>query len=86
MPIGMASTSSATGASTFADADGKLFIATKGADGKWTMETVNVANMDGSVPYILAFAQDTDGEVYALTSVTTGSRRRARQDLQDRAG
>ena len=28
--------------------------------------------MDGNVPYILAFAQDSDGEVYALTSVTLG--------------
>ena len=38
-----------------------------------------------TLPYILAFAQDNEGEVYALTSVTTGSGRRARQDLQDRA-
>ena len=28
--------------------------------------------MDGKNPYILAFAQDADGEVYALTSITTG--------------
>ncbi len=28
--------------------------------------------MDGATPYVLAFAQDNDGEVYALTSVTTG--------------
>ena len=33
---------------------------------------VTVANMEGQLPYILAFAQDADGEVYALTSVTTG--------------
>ena len=26
----------------------------------------------GTNPYILAFAQDNDGEVYALTSITTG--------------
>ena len=36
------------------------------------MEVAEVANMPGDVPYILAFAQDADGEVYALTSVTTG--------------
>jgi glucose/arabinose dehydrogenase len=52
--------------------NGQIFVATKGADGKWTKETANVANMDGNVPYILAFAQDSDGEVYALTSVTLG--------------
>ncbi len=57
---------------TFAAMNGQIFIATKGADGKWTKETANVANMDGNVPYILAFAQDSDGEVYALTSVTLG--------------
>jgi hypothetical protein len=35
------------------------------------MEQANVVNMD-TLPYILAFAQDAAGEVYALTSVTTG--------------
>ena len=57
---------------TFATMNGQIFFATKGADGKWTKETANVANMDGNVPYILAFAQDSDGEVYALTSVVLG--------------
>ena len=28
--------------------------------------------MEGKLPYVLAFAQDQAGEVYALTSVTTG--------------
>jgi hypothetical protein len=46
-------------------------VATKGSDGSWTMEDVEVANMD-AVPYVLAFGQDNDGEVYVLTSVTTG--------------
>gem|GEM_PF-4312289 len=32
---------------------------------------MKVTNMD-TVPYILAFAQDSAGEVYALTSITTG--------------
>jgi glucose/arabinose dehydrogenase len=57
---------------SFAAPDGQLFIATQGADGSWTHELATVANMDGGLPYILAFAQDADGEVYALTSVTTG--------------
>jgi hypothetical protein len=52
--------------------DGQLFMATEGGDGTWTMENVNVANMDGPLPYVLAFAQDAEGEVYVLTSVTTG--------------
>jgi hypothetical protein len=57
---------------SFAERDGQLFVATKGSDGNWTMEDVEVANMDGPLPYVLAFGQDNDGEVYVLTSVTTG--------------
>jgi len=52
--------------------DGQLFVATEGDDGSWTMENVEVANMDEPLPYVLAFGQDHDGEVYVLTSVTTG--------------
>ena len=62
--------------------DGQIFIGTADANGKWTMEVAEVANLDelkalghtqtGKVPYILAFAQDSAGEVYALTSITTG--------------
>ena len=57
---------------SFATMDGQIFIGTKGADGKWTMEVAEVVGMPGKKPYILAFAQDSAGEVYALTSVTTG--------------
>ena len=57
---------------SFAAPDGQLFIATKNGDDSWSMEHLNVANMEGQLPYILAFAQDADGEVYALTWVTTG--------------
>jgi glucose/arabinose dehydrogenase len=57
---------------SFAERDGQIFIATKGADGTWSMEHANVTNMDGKNPYVLAFAQDAAGEVYALTSITTG--------------
>ena len=52
--------------------DGQLFVGTKGGDGKWSMENVKVTNMPGKVPYVLAFAQDAAGEVYVLTSITTG--------------
>ena len=57
---------------TFASMNGQLFAAKKGADGKWTKERVTAANMDGPLPYVLAFGQDNQGEVYVLTTVTTG--------------
>lgn len=57
---------------SFASMDGQIFVGTEADDGTWSMEVANVANMDGKTPYILAFAQDAEGEVYALTSVTTG--------------
>ena len=44
--------------------DGQIFVGTKGSDGKWTMENVQVTNMQGKLPYVLAFAQDAAGEVY----------------------
>lgn len=57
---------------SFAEMDGQIFVGTKGGDGKWTMEKVEVTNMQGKLPYVLAFAQDANGEVYVLTSITTG--------------
>jgi hypothetical protein len=36
------------------------------------MEVAEVTNMPGKLPYVLAFAQDNAGEVYVLTSITTG--------------
>jgi glucose/arabinose dehydrogenase len=56
---------------SFAEMDGQIFIGTKGGDGKWTMERATVDGMD-KLPYMLAFAQDDKGEVYALTSISTG--------------
>ncbi|TVQ31463.1 MAG: hypothetical protein EA356_14275 [Geminicoccaceae bacterium] len=56
---------------SFATMDGQLFIGTEHEDGTWSMEVATVTNMD-TIPYVLAFAQDAQGEVYALTSVTTG--------------
>ena len=57
---------------SFAQMKGQIFIGSPSDGGEWDMEVAEVANMPGDVPYILAFAQDADGEVYALTSVTTG--------------
>jgi glucose/arabinose dehydrogenase len=57
---------------SFAEMDGQIFIGTKGGDGKWSMEVAQVTNMAGKLPYVLAFAQDAAGEVYVLTSITTG--------------
>jgi hypothetical protein len=57
---------------SFGEMDGVIFIATKDADGSWTKETATVANMDGPLPYVLAFAQDNAGDVYVLTSRPTG--------------
>ena len=56
---------------SFGSMDGQIFVGSKSGD-KWSMDQASVTNMSGKVPYILAFAQDNAGEVYALTSVTTG--------------
>jgi hypothetical protein len=56
---------------SFGEMDGQIFFATKGADGKWTMEKAVVEGA-AKLPYMLAFAQDDKGEVYALTSISTG--------------
>lgn len=56
----------------FGTMDGQIFFGVPGADGKWTMEVATIEGWEGNVPYILAFAQDQNGEIYALTSVTTG--------------
>jgi glucose/arabinose dehydrogenase len=57
---------------SFAEMDGQIFVGSKGSDGKWSMEVAQVTNMSGKLPYVLAFAQDAAGEVYVLTSITTG--------------
>ena len=56
---------------SFAAMDGQIFIATE-TGGNWTMEVAEVDGMEGKQPFVLAFAQDAAGEVYALTSITRG--------------
>ncbi len=56
---------------SFAVRDGHLFVASKGGSG-WTMEDARVGNISGFNSYILGFGQDADGEVYIMTSDTTG--------------
>ena len=56
---------------SFGAMDGQIFVGSKGADGKWAMEKAEVEGMT-TLPYMLAFAQDDKGEVYALTSISTG--------------
>lgn len=56
----------------FGSMNGQIMIGTRGADGKWTREHAEIVNFPNNAPYMLAFAQDAAGEVYALTSVTTG--------------
>ncbi len=57
---------------SFASMKGQIFVGVPGEGGNWSLEETEVTNMPGDRPYILAFAQDADGEVYALTSITTG--------------
>ena len=51
---------------------GLIKVGSKGDDGNWTSEEAEVVGWEGPLPYMNAFAQDADGEVYALTSITTG--------------
>jgi glucose/arabinose dehydrogenase len=56
---------------TFAPANGQLFAARDNGGDMWDILDVEVGNMDFN-SYVLAFGQDGDGEVYVLTSDTTG--------------
>jgi glucose/arabinose dehydrogenase len=50
--------------------DGRIFVGTQNGDG-WEMERATVEDMD-TLPYMLAFGQDADGAVYALTTESLG--------------
>jgi glucose/arabinose dehydrogenase len=52
---------------------GVLFAASKGEDGKWTMQDITPAtHADGTGFYIVAFGRDDDGEIYVLTNNSNG--------------
>jgi glucose/arabinose dehydrogenase len=53
---------------------GGLFVATKSEDDSWTFESIQIINFpDGDLgEYLLALGQDAEGEVYVLTSSSTG--------------
>ncbi|MFQ5897777.1 MAG: PQQ-dependent sugar dehydrogenase [Candidatus Methylomirabilia bacterium] len=51
--------------------DGRLYVASRKGGG-WEMEDVKVANMPKFNSYVLAFGQDADGEIYVMTTDTTG--------------
>jgi glucose/arabinose dehydrogenase len=55
----------------FGTKDGRLYVASPGAGGKWTMDDVKATNMNFT-SYVLAFAQDLAGEVYVLATDSTG--------------
>lgn len=51
--------------------DGQLFVAKMTGD-KWSMEKLNVTNMPDWNSYVLAFGQDSNGEVYVMATDMTG--------------
>lgn len=51
--------------------DGRLY-AGMNKDGKWMTHDVEVVNMKGFNSYVLSFGQDSKGEVYVMTTDTTG--------------
>jgi hypothetical protein len=59
---------------SFRSTAGSLFVATKSEDDSWTFEPIIIPDRDGSAlgEYVLALGQDAQGEVYVLTSSSTG--------------
>ena len=57
---------------SFAERDGQLFVATKGGDGKWTMDTWRSPTWRASCPTCWPSPRTQAGEVYSLSSMTTG--------------
>ena len=54
---------------TWIKPEGVLFAATKAADGKWSWEKITPASHPkGLGVYVMAFAEDADGELYVLTN------------------
>jgi glucose/arabinose dehydrogenase len=53
--------------------DGVIYVASKGADGKWTMEALDLATQPGGAikKFIIALGEDADGELYVLTNTSS---------------
>ena len=51
---------------------GVFFAATKGKDGKWTWEEIKPASPENANLYINSFGEDSEGELYVLTSDSNG--------------
>ena len=55
--------------------DGQVFVATPSKEGSWSMVNTSIKmsepTANGKLPYILSFAQDSSGNVYALTAVNS---------------
>jgi len=56
----------------FVKADGVLYVASKDADGKWTMDALDLAAYPAGAlgQFIVALGQDADGELYVLTNTS----------------
>jgi plastocyanin len=59
---------------SFGSPQGSIFIAERAEEGLWNFEVVEIANREGGGlnAYLLGFGQDQMGEVYALTSLSSG--------------
>lgn len=58
---------------SFAAMDGQIMVGVPDGNGGWTRNMAEIEGYEnGGAPYMLSFAQDNAGEVYALTSITTG--------------
>lgn len=59
---------------SFRQPDGTLFAATPGGAGPWRMQELQVHGMPGGRlgRYVIGFGEDDEGEVYVLTSRSTG--------------
>jgi glucose/arabinose dehydrogenase len=56
----------------FWEADGVLMAAREVNEGFWPIHFLEVTNLDEPLPYILSIGRDADGELYVLTSPSTG--------------
>jgi glucose/arabinose dehydrogenase len=58
---------------SFVKPEGTLFAATRGADGKWTMQDLMPASHpNGTGVFIVGFGRDAEGELYVLTNNSNG--------------